>query len=112
MAINSKEPPHAEITPSRIQAAERLIRPYIRRTSVLEANAADFGLAPFSLTFKLELFQHAGSFKARGAFTNLLSRDVPEAGVVAASGGNHGAAVAFAAMTLNKRARRPLASWG
>jgi len=105
VAINSKEPPHAEITPSRIQAAERLIRPYIRRTSVLEANAADFGLAPFSLTFKLELFQHAGSFKARGAFTNLLSREVPDAGVVAASGGNHGAAVAFAAMTLNKRAR-------
>src|SRR5262245_4265664 len=96
---------HAEITPLRIQAAERLIRPYIRRTPVLEANGADFGLAASSLTFKLELFQHAGSFKARGAFTNLLSREVPEAGVVAASGGNHGAAVAFAAMTLNKRAR-------
>lgn len=44
--------------------------------------------------------QHAGSFKTRGAFTNLLQRDVPEAGVVAASGGNHGAAVAYAAMVL------------
>src|SRR5262252_5539998 len=98
-------PMHTEITPQRIQAAERLIRPYIRRTPVLEANAADFGLAPANLTFKLELFQHAGSFKARGAFTNLLSRDVPEAGVVAASGGNHGAAVAFAAMKLGIKAR-------
>ena len=49
---------------------------------------------------KLELFQHSGSFKARGAFANLLSRKVPAAGVVAASGGNHGAAVAYAAMKL------------
>jgi threonine dehydratase len=105
LEINSMEPLHQKITSSRIQAVERLIRPYIRRTPVLEASAADFGLAPASLTFKLELFQHAGSFKARGAFTNLLSREVPKAGVVAASGGNHGAAVAFAAMTLNKRAR-------
>jgi len=103
--IESMEPRRAEITPSRIQAAERLIRPYIRRTPVLEADGADFGLAPATFAFKLELFQHAGSFKARGAFTNLLSREVPEAGVVAASGGNHGAAVAFVAMTLNKRAR-------
>ena len=48
---------------------------------------------------KLELLQHSSSFKARGAFTNLLMRDVPEAGVVAASGGNHGAAVAYAAQS-------------
>src|SRR5258708_35743226 len=54
---------------------------------------------------KLELFQHAGSFKARGAFTNLLSRKVPESGVVAASGGNHGAAVAFAALRLKLPAK-------
>ena len=52
------------------------------------------------LSFKLELLQHTGSFKPRGAFTNLLQRQVPAAGVVAASGGNHGAAVAFAAMRL------------
>jgi threonine dehydratase len=52
------------------------------------------------VTIKLELMQRAGSFKTRGAFTNLLTRDIPAAGVVAASGGNHGAAVAFAAMTL------------
>ena len=54
---------------------------------------------------KLELLQHSGSFKARGAFANLLTRDVPAAGVVAASGGNHGVAVAYAAQKLGKRAR-------
>jgi threonine dehydratase len=84
-----------------IAAAHDLIRPYIRRTPVIEVAATDFGLAePVSLSFKLELLQHSGSFKARGAFTNLLQRHVPSAGVVAASGGNHGAAVAFAAMRL------------
>jgi threonine dehydratase len=57
------------------------------------------------LTLKLEFMQHAGSFKARGAFANLLLRDVPKAGVVAASGGNHGAAVAFAAQKLHKPAK-------
>jgi len=53
---------------------------------------------------KLELMQHSGSFKARGAFANLLLRDVPSAGVVAASGGNHGAAVAYAGQRLGIRA--------
>jgi threonine dehydratase len=76
------------------------IRPHIRRTPVIEVDGADFGLAPAPVRFKLELLQHTGSFKARGAFNNLLSRDVPAAGVVAASGGNHGAAVAFAAHKL------------
>lgn len=52
------------------------------------------------MSFKLELLQHAGSFKTRGAFANLLMRDIPKVGVVAASGGNHGAAVAYAAMKL------------
>jgi threonine dehydratase len=88
-----------------IEATYRLIQPYIRRTPVLEADAADFGLDRCRLTFKLELFQHAGSFKTRGAFTNLLSREVPAAGVAAASGGNHGAAVAFAARRLGIPAR-------
>ena len=88
-----------------IQAAERLIRPHIRRTPVLTCDGADFGLAAQPLTLKLELLQHAGSFKARGAFTNLLARDVPRVGVVAASGGNHGAAVAYAAMRLGIPAR-------
>ena len=75
-----------------------VIRPYIRHTPVLHASGADVGLAPVPLTFKLELTQHSGSFKARGAFANLLTRPIPPAGVVAASGGNHGIAVAYAAM--------------
>jgi len=84
------------INRQRIGEIERIIRPHVRRTPVIEAEAA---------TFKLELLQHSGSFKARGAFTNLLTREVPAAGVVAASGGNHGAAVAYAAQKLGKRAR-------
>jgi threonine dehydratase len=86
------------IKPQDIAVAERLIRPYIRRTPVIEANGADFGLGPVRLSLKLEFLQHAGSFKTRGAFTNLLMRDIPVCGVAAASGGNHGAAVAYAAM--------------
>jgi len=93
-----------ELSRERIQATERVIRPHIRRTPILEVDGADFGLNSIKITFKLELFQHAGSFKARGAFTNILTRTVPAAGVVAASGGNHGVAVAFAAMKLNKPA--------
>jgi threonine dehydratase len=89
-----------QIDRERIQATDRVIRPFIRRTPLLEADAKDFGMAPAPLTFKLELFQHSGSFKARGAFTNLLLREVPKTGVIAASGGNHGAAVAFAAQRL------------
>ena len=76
------------------------IRPYIRRTPLVEIDGADFGLASGTISLKLELLQHTGSFKARGAFTNLLVRNVPTVGVVAASGGNHGAAVAFAAQKL------------
>ena len=87
-----------------IRRAERLIRPHIRRTPMMTVDAADFGLAARPLLLKLELFQHAGSFKPRGAFTNLLTRPVPAAGVVAASGGNHGAAVAYAAKTLGHKA--------
>jgi threonine dehydratase len=82
-----------------------IIRTHVRRTPVMDVDSSDFGLAIPSLTFKLELLQHAGSFKARGAFTNLLTRTVPPAGVVAASGGNHGAAVAYAAMKLGVPAR-------
>ena len=80
-----------------IAQTERIIRPFIRHTPTITVNAADFGLrgAPFAL--KLDLMQHTGSFKARGAFANLLLREVPKAGVIAASGGNHGAAVAYAA---------------
>src|ERR1041385_4842481 len=94
----------SELSRERIQATERVIRPYIRRTPIVEVDGADFGLDAIRIVFKLELLQHAGSFKARGAFTNMLTRAVPEAGVVAASGGNHGAAVAFTAMKLHKPA--------
>src|SRR5215211_8693256 len=89
-----------ELSREQFQATEAVIRPHIRRTPILVVDGADFGLDLIRVTFKLELFQHAGSFKARGAFTNMLTREVPAAGVVAASGGNHGAAVAFAAMKL------------
>jgi threonine dehydratase len=88
------------ITRERIAQTERLIRPYIRHTPVARVDLADFGLGARPVDLKLELFQHSGSFKARGAFTNLLTRAAAPAGVVAASGGNHGAAVAYAAMRL------------
>src|SRR5690348_6242901 len=88
-----------------ITQADSLIRRHIRCTPVVEVQGADFGLDGAALVLKLELLQHSGSFKARGAFTNLLMRPVPPAGVVAASGGNHGAAVAFAASKLGIPAR-------
>jgi threonine dehydratase len=94
-----------DITRDDVIANERLIRPYVRRTPVIAADGGDFGLKPQELSFKLELMQHAGSFKTRGAFTNLLTRKVPAAGVVAASGGNHGAAVAYAAKRLGIQAK-------
>lgn len=88
------------ITPEQISAVHQRIAPYIRQTPIMMVDGADFGLTTGPLTLKLELFQHAGSFKARGAFTNLLTREIPSVGVVAASGGNHGVAVAFAAQRL------------
>jgi threonine dehydratase len=83
-----------------ITATERLIRPHIRRTRVIEIDGADLALPGVSVSLKLELMQHSGSFKARGAFANMLMRNPPKSGAVAASGGNHGAAVAFAARKL------------
>jgi len=85
------------VTQERIVEAEKLIRPFIRRTPVMRTDLKDFGGKTMPVDLKLELLQHSGSFKVRGAFTGLLTRDVPAAGVVAASGGNHGAAVAYAA---------------
>jgi threonine dehydratase len=81
-----------------IAATYDSIRLHIRQTPVVSTDGADFNAGDVSLSFKLELLQHAGSFKTRGAFANLLLRDVPPAGIVAASGGNHGAAAAYAAM--------------
>lgn len=89
-----------QIQDPQIKETYRRIRPYIRRTPVIEVDGADFGLPGVTLVFKLELLQHAGSFKTRGAFVNLLTRTIPAAGVAAASGGNHGAAVAYAAGKL------------
>src|SRR5262250_1671558 len=88
-----------------IDSAAAVIRPHVRETPVVHVDAADFALAPAALALKLELLQHAGSFKTRGAFANLLLRDVPAAGVVAASGGNHGVAVAYAARRLGVPAK-------
>jgi threonine dehydratase len=96
---------NVQIDREHITAVEKLIRPHIRRTPVIAAGGADFGLDSSNLVFKLELLQHSGSFKARGAFANLLTRKIPQAGVAAATGGNHGAAVAFAAMQLGLRAK-------
>ncbi len=79
----------------------------MRRTPIIEVDGADFGtgLRSVPLTFKLEHLQHAGVFKTRGAFANLLTREIPAVGVVAASGGNHGLAVAYAAMKRGVSAR-------
>jgi len=93
------------ISRDRIVATYQSIRRYIRETPVIEADGADFGLSSSRVSFKLESLQHSGSFKARGAFANLLNRRLPQAGVAAASGGNHGVAVAYAAMKLGVTAR-------
>jgi len=88
-----------------IERVYAVIQPYIRKTPIVDVAGADLGLGQSRVVVKLELLQRAASFKTRGAFTNLLTRTVPPAGVVAASGGNHGAAVAFAAMQLQVPAK-------
>jgi threonine dehydratase len=93
------------VTRAAIAGTYETIKPHVRRTPVLSADGADLGLDGVPLLLKLELMQHAGSFKTRGAFANLLTREVPAAGVAAASGGNHGAAVAYTAMRLGHKAR-------
>jgi len=90
---------HLVMTHDDIRGAYATIGPYLRRTPVVELDLGG------PVTLKLEQLQCAGSFKARGAFTNLLLRDVPTAGVAAASGGNHGVAVAYAAHRLGIPAR-------
>ena len=86
-----------------IAAAAERIKGHVLRTPVMTVEHG-FGL-DFPVQMKLEQMQHTGTFKARGAFNTLLSSDVPEAGLVAASGGNHGAAVAYAAHKLGHKAR-------
>ena len=91
------------ITPAEIRAAHARIAPHIRRTPVFDVESPVLRGRPVSL--KLEQLQHSGSFKARGAFHNLLTRGAPAVGCATASGGNHGAAVAFAARRLGVPAR-------
>jgi threonine dehydratase len=91
------------VGPEQITSARDRIAAHVRRTPVLELAPGTFGV-PGRLTLKLELVQHTGSFKPRGAFNKLLSSEVPDSGVIAASGGNFGLAVAYAAHTLGHRA--------
>ncbi|PWS38674.1 threonine dehydratase [Falsiroseomonas bella] len=93
------------MTPSRhdIEAAAARIAPHIRRTPVMRMGGGDLGLG-MDLILKLELLQATGSFKPRGAFNRMLSATLPAAGVATASGGNHGAAVAYAARALGVKA--------
>lgn len=107
MATNETESSagSAGIATADIEVAHRAISGHVRTTPIVWANGRDFGVTSFPLAFKLEQLQFAGSFKTRGAFANLLLRHIPRAGVVAASGGNHGAAVAYAARCLGHPAR-------
>jgi threonine dehydratase len=89
------------ISRKQISQAYNLISPRLRRTPIIDVTE----LSGLPITLKLETLQHTGSFKPRGAFANLLSRDIPPSGVAAASGGNHGAAVGYAASQLNVKAR-------
>lgn len=91
------------ISRSDVEAAWGLIRPHVRRTPVIELSSGSLGVtAPLAL--KLESLQVSGSFKGRGAFHKLLASTVPAAGIIAASGGNHGAAAAYAARALGHKA--------
>ncbi|MCH2093941.1 MAG: serine/threonine dehydratase [Rhodobacteraceae bacterium] len=88
--------------PAEIESAAARIGRYVQQTPAITSTALIPGM---SVDLKLEHLQHTGSFKARGAFNSLLASDVPKAGIVAASGGNHGAAVAFAAHALGHKAQ-------
>jgi threonine dehydratase len=92
------------VTRADVEAAAERVRDRVRVTPVLSVEGAAFGVET-PVTLKLELFQHTGSFKPRGAFNRVLSNPVPPAGLVAASGGNHGLAVAHVAQTLKVPAR-------
>jgi len=87
-----------------IEEAARRIAPHVRRTPVIEVAPGTFGDVAIPLTLKLECLQVTASFKPRGAFNRMLSAKVSAAGVIAASGGNHGIGVAYAAKTLGHRA--------
>jgi threonine dehydratase len=84
------------ITRDDIEEAAARINGHVRETPVMDVDRTVFGIG-HALNLKLEMVQYSGSFKARGAMNSLLTGDIPDTGVVAASGGNHGAAIAFAA---------------
>lgn len=90
------------ITRDAITRAAARIAPHVRRTPVVDVSVAGVALP---VTLKLELLQHSGSFKARGAFNTLLQAEGASQGVATASGGNHGAAVAYAARQLGHSAK-------
>lgn len=91
------------VTREDIERAARRVAAYVRQTPVISLERGIWN-CPGHISLKLEQLQHSGSFKARGAFNRLLAQPVPPAGVIAASGGNHGAAVAYAAQQLGYRA--------
>ncbi len=99
--------PAPAVTPDLIEAARARISPYVRRTPIISTRPGELGLR-HGVALKLELLQYTGSFKARGAFNRILSAaesdSIPDVGLVAASGGNHGAAVAYAAQRLGHEA--------
>ena len=102
------KPPHASVRPimisrATIAAAASRLSSYVRQTPVIELSGDIFSLDT-PVTLKLELLQYTGSFKPRGAFNRFLNATIPAGGVIAASGGNHGAAVAFAARRLGVKA--------
>lgn len=103
--VTPRSAPASLLTAAAVADVAQVIGSYVRRTPVITIDRAELGLPPGPLTLKLEQFQHSGSFKVRGAFANLLLRKIPAAGVAAASGGNHGAAVAYAASALGIPAR-------
>jgi threonine dehydratase len=86
-----------------IKAASKRIAGYIRTTPVIYLEPDAWGIAAH-IALKLEQLQHTGSFKPRGAFNRILTNQVSDVGVIAASGGNHGIAVAYIAQRLRHRA--------
>ncbi|MGI9051190.1 MAG: threonine/serine dehydratase [Ilumatobacteraceae bacterium] len=93
----------AVVTPDDIERAWAVIAGHVRVTPIVRIAAGELGV-PLPAVLKLELLQHTGSFKPRGAFHRVLTADIPPAGLIAASGGNHGAAVAHVARCLGLRA--------
>jgi threonine dehydratase len=91
-------------TPADVGAAAARVGGEVRRTPTLELDGDEVGAPGVRVVLKLELLQHTGSFKARGALNSVATLGAGGPGVAAASGGNHGAAVAWAAQRVDLRA--------